>query len=135
MAEIIFSSFALLSCKVPNDLLFIWNLNITLHIGLTLPNLTQSLHYFVLLSTSAVKKKLHMLNTAIAPQLFTIAFEQRGKKNWPKSCTLAVVPETIIRSVVIFKKKKDHPTIKMLPVLSSIFRFQDLLSYILLIWI
>lgn len=74
-----------------------------------------------------------MLYTAIAPQLFTIAFEQRGKKNWPKCCTLAVVPETIIRSVVIFKKKKDHPTIKMLPVLSSIFRFQDLLSYILLL--
>lgn len=70
-----------------------------------------------------------MLNTAIAPQLFIVAFEQRGKKNWPKCCTLAVVPETIIRSVVIFKKKKKgQPTIKMLPVLSSIFRFQDLLS-------
>lgn len=50
-----------------------------------------------------------MLNTAIAPQLFTIAFEQRGKKNRPKCCTLAVVPETIIKSVVIFKEKKKSP--------------------------
>ena len=70
-----------------------------------------------------------MLYTAIAPQLFTIAFEQRGKKNWIKSCTLAVVPETIIRSVVIFKEKKVTPQLICYWLLSSIFRFQDLVSH------